>query len=92
MLAGKDKGKKGKVISINSEANKITIEGLNLQVKHVKPKRQGEKGQRVQFSKPVPVSNVSLICPKCNKKIRVNYKTLEDGKKMRTCKKCQATF
>ena len=90
--SGKDRGKKGKVIAVYPTANKVTVEGLNLLVKHVKPKRQGEKGQRVQFSRPVPADKVGLVCPKCNKVTRVGYKILEDGKKKRVCKKCQATL
>lgn len=92
ILTGKDKGKKGKIASIDLDKDRITIEGLNLLVKHVRPKRQGEKGQRVQFAKPINSSNVSLICPKCSKQIRINYKVLEDGKKKRYCKKCKNTF
>jgi len=92
ILKGKDRGKKGKVVSSNPHDGKVTIEGLNLVVKHVKPKRGGEHGQRVQFGRAVTQSNIALLCPKCNKQIRVGFKTLGDGKKMRYCRKCQATF
>lgn len=92
ILTGKDKGKKGRVITVDYESDRVTVEGLNLLVKHVRPKRQGEKGQRVQFARPLNVSNVALICPKCSKQIRVAYKILDDGKKMRCCKECKNTF
>jgi len=89
--SGKDNGKKGKVIAVYPTDKKVTVEGLNVLVKHVKPKKQGEKGQRVQFSRPIPVDKVALVCPKCNKPTRVGFKILEDGKKKRMCKKCKAT-
>ena len=92
MLTGKDKGKKGKVLSVYTESDRITVEGLNLLVKNVRPKRQGEKGERVQYARPVNISNVALVCPKCSKPTRVAFKKLEDGKKMRLCKKCKNTF
>lgn len=89
ILAGKDKGKIGKVLNISVEKNKLTVEGLNLLVKHAKPRKQGEKGQRIQYPAPLNISNVALICPKCSKPIRVGYKTLENKKKVRLCRSCK---
>jgi len=89
IITGKDKGKKGKVIQVLTEKNKVVIEGLNLHIKHVRPRKQGEKGQRVQFPSPIDVSNVVLVCPKCSKKAKVGYKFLENKKKVRTCRKCK---
>ena len=92
ILTGKDIGKKAKVIYAYPEQQKVVVEGLNLLVKHVRPKKKGEKGQKVQFSHPVSVSKVALICPKCNRQTRVSYKILEDKKKVRYCKKCKNTY
>ncbi|MFZ2225832.1 MAG: 50S ribosomal protein L24 [Candidatus Moraniibacteriota bacterium] len=89
MLAGKDAGKTGKVLRVFPEEKKVIVDGLNLLKKHNKPKREGEKGQRVEIPRKVDVSNAMIVCPKCAKSSRVGYKT-EGEKKIRVCKKCQA--
>lgn len=88
MLAGKDSGKTGKVLQAVPQDGKVVVEGLNIIKKHSKPRKQGEKGQRIEVPRKVQISNVMLICPKCAKPTRVGYKLL-DGKKQRICKKCQ---
>jgi len=92
IIQGKDAGKKGKVLRAMPKINKIVVEGLNLAIKHVRPKREGEKGQRVKMAMPFDVSNAMLICPGCKKKIRVGYKVLTDGHKKRFCRKCNDVF
>ena len=95
MLAGKDKNKEGKVMQIVREDNRASVEGLNLLIKHLRPSRQGEKGQRIEFPALVDMSNLGLVCPKCNKVTRVSYKFVEGEsgkKKYRQCSKCQETF
>lgn len=96
ILAGKDKGKTGKVLQIFQSANKASIEGLNLLIKHMRPRKQGEKGQRIEFPAPLNLSNVILVCPKCDRPTRVEYKYLEvmkndvkQKRKARICKKCE---
>ncbi len=89
ILRGKDRHKVGKVIKALPRENKVVIEGLNLVKKHIKPRRQGEKGRIVEIPRPIPVSNVKLICPTCQKPTRVGYK-FEGEEKYRYCKKCQA--
>jgi len=89
IIAGKDKGKEGKILQVLFEKNRVIVEGLNLLIKHVKPKRAGEKGQRIQIPAPLNISNVMLICPKCNKPTKIGHKILEDKKKVRVCKKCK---
>lgn len=86
-IAGKDKGKQGKVIRVIPSTAKIVVEKMNLVKKHVKPKRDGEKGQRVELPAAFDVSNAMLVCPQCGKKTRVAYSLLKD-KKVRSCKKC----
>ncbi len=93
ILAGKDKNKLGKVLQTMPSRGRLSIEGLNILVKHLRPSKQGEKGQRVEFPAFISISNVALICPECGKQTRVGYKFKEiDGKKkkFRACKKCQA--
>jgi len=96
ILAGKDKGKIGKVLQVFESSNRASIEGLNLLVKHMRPRKQGEKGQRIEFPAPINLSNVILICTKCDKPTRVAYEYLEmtrndikRKKKVRICKKCK---
>ena len=104
IIAGKDRTKKtkdggkttkanqGKVSQVLPEYNKVVVEGLNIHYKHVRPKKQGETGQRIEYPAPIDVSSVKLICPKCNKPTRIGYKLLETDqkgrKKIRVCKKC----
>ncbi len=88
VTSGKDKGRKGKVLEVFSSEHRILVEGLNLMKKHVKPKKQGEKGQIVQLPGPMSSSSVKLICPKCGKATRIGYK-IEGKNKYRICKKCK---
>ncbi len=88
IIAGKDKGRTAKVIKALPKELKILVEGINLKKKHVRPKREGEKGQVVAIPAPLDISNVKIICPKCGKATRVEYKT-EGEAKNRICKKCK---
>ncbi|MDD4624869.1 MAG: 50S ribosomal protein L24 [Candidatus Paceibacterota bacterium] len=87
VISGNDRLKKGKVVKVLPSENKVLIEGVNIAKKHVKPKRSGEKGQILQIAKPISVSKVKLICPKCNAVSRVGYDVIAE-KKARVCKKC----
>lgn len=90
---GKDRGKTGKVLQVFSAERRIVVEGANEHTKHARTRgRAGEKGQKITFWGPLPVANVSLVCPKCSKPTRVGAKVMEDGKKSRVCKKCSATL
>jgi large subunit ribosomal protein L24 len=88
VIAGKDKGKTGKVMRALHSTKKIVVEKVNLIKKHIK-KREGQPGKKIKFEKPIDVSNVKLICPNCKKSTRVGYIKLKNGKKARICKKCQ---
>ncbi len=87
VILGKDRGRKGKVLKAFPKERKVLVEGVNLIKKHQRPKRTGEKGQIIQLPKPIDVSNVKLICPKCGKATRVGYKIIAKNK-FRICKKC----
>ena len=89
VIAGSDKGKQGKVLSIDPKANKVLVEGVQVASKHYKPRRQGEEGGIIKKETPVFASKVMLVCPKCGKATRVGHAVV-DGKKVRTCKKCGA--
>lgn len=87
IVAGKDKGKKGKVLEVLTVAEKLVVENINMAKKHRRPRKQGEKGQIVQVPRPLHISNVKLICPKCGEASRTGHKMTEAGK-FRICKKC----
>ena len=93
ILTGKDKGKTGKVLQVIPNLGKVSVEGLNLLIKHLRPQRQGEKGQRIEFPAFINASNVALVCPKCGRATRVGHKIIKnegaDAKKFRLCRKCQ---
>jgi large subunit ribosomal protein L24 len=88
IISGKDRGKRGKVVRTIPAAEKIVIEGLNLVKRHKRPKKGGEKGQRIEVPAPVEISNVLIVCPNCGKPARVGYKISKETK-TRICKKCQ---
>lgn len=87
IILGKDRGKNGKIIQVFPKELKVVVEGINIIKKHLRTNRRGEKGQVIELSAPLAMSNVMLICPRCNKKVRVGYK-IEGQKKQRTCKQC----
>ena len=89
VIAGKDKGKKGKVLQVFIEKDLLVVEGMNMMAKNVRPKKQGEKGQVVRYNAPMNVSKVMLFCSKCNKPVRAGYLISKEGKKSRICKKCK---
>lgn len=89
IIAGKDQGKTGKVLSVLLSENKVIVEGLNLVKKHVRPRKEGEKGQRVEIPGKIAVSNVMLVCPKCGKIARVGH-SRNNNNKFRICKRCKA--
>lgn len=99
MLSGKDRGKKGKVILVLQEDEKVVVEGFNLIKKHVRARKQGQKGQIINKERAVSVSSVALVCKSCGKPTRVGYKFSAIGgsasggegkNKVRICKKCEA--
>jgi len=87
VIRGKDSGKTGKVEKVYTKNKKIVIEGINQYKRHIKAKMQGQKSEIITITKPLPVSNVVLICPNCKKQTRVGYKILKQDK-TRVCKKC----
>ena len=88
VIVGKDKGKKGKVRQTMPKDNLLIIEGINIVKRHMKPRGQARQAGIIEREAPVQVSAVMLICPKCNKPVRVQSKILEDGKRVRVCGKC----
>jgi len=91
IMAGKDKGKTGNVIEVDSKLGRVLIEKLNLMKKHVRPKKQGQAGQIIEAPRKIDISNVMIICGQCKKASRISLKR-DNDKKVRICKKCQATI
>lgn len=91
VIAGKDKGKTGKVLRVDPSQRTIVVEGANLVVKHIRARKTGEKGQKTYFPKAIGVSKVMLVCDKCGQPSRVGIRELrgdERKKRERFCKSC----
>ena len=86
--AGKDKGKKGKVLTVLPEQNRVLVEGIGFIKRHTRKTREDRQGGIVQKEAPVHISNLMLFCSKCNKAARVGFTLLKDGSKAKVCKKC----
>ncbi|MDI6734055.1 MAG: 50S ribosomal protein L24 [Patescibacteria group bacterium] len=88
ILKGKDNGKTGKVIKVDYKNESVLVEGLNFYKKHTRPKRQGEKGEIIQVSRPIKISNIGLFCAYCNQPVRFGCR-FEKDQKVRFCLKCK---
>ena len=88
IIAGKEKGKSGKVARVFPEKGRLTVEGLNVVKRHTRPSRTNQDGGIVEKEAPLDASNVLLLCGACGKAARTGIRVLEDGRKIRFCKKC----
>ncbi len=88
VIAGADKGKKGRVIGSIPAVRKVIVEGVKLVKRHQKPTQQQRQGGIIEKEAAIDVSNVQIICSKCDKPVRIGGKKLEDGKKVRICRSC----
>ncbi|AGK99953.1 50S ribosomal protein L24 [Desulfoscipio gibsoniae] len=88
VIRGKSAGKKGKVLEVQPAKSRVVVEGVNKVKRHAKPTRSMPQGGITEKEAPIHSSNVMLYCSKCNRPTRVGKKILEDGKKVRQCKKC----
>ena len=87
VLSGNDKGKKGEVLEVIPKDSKVVVKGVNVRKKHIKPRKQGDEGGILSIECAINSSKVNVVCPKCGKATRVEYK-IENDKKVRVCKKC----
>ncbi len=92
VIAGKDKGRVGKVLRIDRKANKALVEKVNMVKRHTKPNQANQQGGIIDKEAMIEVSNLMVICPKCSKTSRIGRKELDDGSKIRFCKKCGETI
>jgi large subunit ribosomal protein L24 len=89
VIAGKDAGKKGEVINVSPKSGKVTVSGVNIVKKAVKPSKKATQGGIIEVEKPVDISNVTFICPSCGKPTRLGLNVTKKGDKERVCKKCK---
>lgn len=89
VIAGKDKGKRGKVRRAFPKEGRIIVEGINMIKRHSRARRAARQTGIIEREAPIYVSNVMLLCNKCNKPTRIGFRFLEDGKKVRLCRVCQ---
>lgn len=92
VLSGKDRGVQGKVIAVDRENQKVSVDGVAEVFRHVKRSQKNVQGGRLSKNMPIPVGKVMLVCPICHKPTRVGARLDENGKKVRYCKKCGAAI
>ena len=92
VISGKDKGVKGKVVKAMPKDSKVIVEKVNVRKKHQKPTREMQQAGIMDKECPIDASNVLIYCDKCKQGVRTGAKVLEDGSKVRYCKKCGETF
>ena len=89
VITGKEKGKKGRVLSVSPLKDQLLIEKVNIIKRHMKPTKKYAQGGIIEKEAPLHISNVMLVCPKCSKPTRIGNSLLQDGRKVRMCKKCR---
>ncbi|MBI3614935.1 MAG: 50S ribosomal protein L24 [Candidatus Omnitrophica bacterium] len=92
VISGKDRGKKGKVLTLFPENSRATVEGLNIVKRHLKKSQANPQGAILSKEAPLPLDRILPVCPRCNRGVRVGFKLLPDGAKTRICRRCQETF
>jgi len=90
VIAGNDRGKRASVMEVDPRRNQLVIEGINQVYKHLRRDRRNPQGGRLQKEAPVDASNVLLVCSRCDRGVRVGYRTRDDGTKVRICRQCEA--
>ena len=89
IIKGKDRGKTGKVLRIESTKDRLFVEGVNIVEKHMRQKDQSKPGGIIKKEGPIKISNVRLVCPSCGKMAGVGFEVRDSGTKIRICKKCK---
>jgi large subunit ribosomal protein L24 len=88
VLAGKDRGKTGKVLKVYPGMNRLIVQGVNFTKKHARRTRQDQQGGIIERESPLDISNVQVVCTGCNRPTRLGFDKLKDGSKVRYCRKC----
>ncbi len=92
IIAGKERGTTGKILKVLSEKDRAIIERLNLVKRHTKPRGPQQPGGIVEKEASIHISNLMLMCDRCNAPVRFGHKVLGDGKKVRICRRCSETI
>ncbi len=92
VITGEDQGVRAKVLRVQRDAGKVVVEGVNRVLKHVRRSQKNPQGGRLSREMPIQISNVLLVCDRCDKATRVGVRFLDDGAKERFCKKCGASL
>jgi len=88
VLAGRDKGKTGKVLRVYPDVNRAIVQGVNFAKKHARRTKQDEQGGIMHRESPIDISNLQVVCGGCNRPTRLGFDKLKDGSKVRYCRKC----
>lgn len=88
VIAGRERGKTGKVLRVLPDKDKVIVEKINLVKRHSKPRGPQQAGGIIEKEAPLHASNIMMMCDKCNAPVRIGHKTLGDGKKVRVCRRC----
>ena len=88
VIAGKEKGKTGKVRFAYPKKERLMVEGINFIKRHIRARGRVRQAGIIQLEAPIPMSNVMLLCSRCNRPTRVSFRFLEDGRKVRVCNRC----
>ncbi|MBI4022354.1 MAG: 50S ribosomal protein L24 [Candidatus Andersenbacteria bacterium] len=91
VLLGRDRGKTGKVLSVLPREGRVLVEGVNIVHRHIRPRKSGERGQRVSLSAPLAQARVQLVCPSCKRATRARVQ-MDAGGRQRVCRKCSAVI
>ncbi len=89
VISGNYKGKKGKVLKVYPKESRVIVEGVNFIKRHTRPTQKNPQGGIVEKEAPVQISNLMVVCPKCDTPSRLGRKVLEDGKRVRICRSCE---
>ena len=89
VISGKEKGKQGKILSIISKKNRVIVQSVNMIKRHMKPSRQYSQGGIIEKEGALHISKIMLVCPRCQKPSRISNHILDDGRKVRLCKRCK---
>jgi len=92
VIAGKDKGRVGKILRLEKDSNRVIVERINMIKKHKKATDATQSGQILEREAGIHISNVMLVCPECSENVRTGKKILDDGTKVRVCNVCKATI
>ena len=88
IIAGKDRGKQGRVLQVFPAEGRLTVEQLNMIKRHTRPTQQMQQGGIIEREGKLHLSNVMIVCTRCGRGVRVGHRLLEDGKKVRVCRRC----